>query len=74
MSVSSVVGLRDRALIGLMVYCFARVGRWWECASRITTSSGGAGGCACTKKVASSTPCHNLEQYLADCLATGVAG
>lgn len=34
--IQSVVGLRDRALIGVMVYSFARVSAVIECALRIT--------------------------------------
>jgi hypothetical protein len=46
--ISSVVGLRDRALIATMVYSFARVG---------AVKMENAGGCVCMKKVVNSTKC-----------------
>ena len=64
-------GLRDRALLGVMVYSFARVscvrrrtghGRAWPsrpssaCAWRTTTSRASAGGCGSRKKAGSTTP------------------
>lgn len=74
---SHVVGLRDRALIGLMVYTFARVGavvgmrvedhyqqgrRWWV---RLHEKGGKL----------HSMPCHhNLEQYLAEYIASAAIG
>jgi site-specific recombinase XerD len=75
---SSVVGLRDRALIGLMVYTFARVGaatgmdvedwyfqgrRWWV---RLHEKGG---------KRHEMPAHHNLEEYMAAYLeAAGIAG
>jgi integrase/recombinase XerD len=78
MDVSTVVGLRDRAIIALMTYTFARVGavvklrvedyypqkkRWWL---RLREKNG---------KV-NEMPCHhNLESYLDDYMeAAGIAG
>jgi integrase/recombinase XerD len=74
---SHVVGLRDRALIGLMVYTFARVGavvtmrvddyyqegrRWWV---RLHEKGGKL----------HTMPCHhNLEQYLVDYIAAAGIG
>jgi site-specific recombinase XerD len=76
--VSSVVGLRDRALIGLMVFTFARVGaatgmdvedwyyqgrRWWV---RLHEKGG---------KRHEMPAHHNLEEYMAAYLeASGIAG
>ena len=74
---SHVVGLRDRALIGLMVYTFARVGAVVGMRVEDYYLQGRAGGCGCTKKAASSIrmPCHhNLEQYLAEYLAAAGIG
>ncbi len=75
---SSVVGLRDRALIGLMVYTFARVGaatgmdvedwyfqgrRWWV---RLHEKGG---------KQHEMPAHHNLEEYMAAYIeAAGIAG
>ena len=51
----TLIGLRDRTLIGLMSYTFARVGaavarRW-----KTTTSRSAAAGCGCTRRAARST-------------------
>lgn len=75
---NSVVGLRDRALIGLMVYTFARVGaatgmnvedwyfqnrKWWV---RLHEKGG---------KLHAMPAHHNLEDYVASYLeAAGIAG
>ncbi len=48
---------RDRALIGLMVYTFARVGAARPCGSMITSPKGGGCGSACTRKAARNTSC-----------------
>jgi integrase/recombinase XerD len=77
LDVSSVIGLRDRALIALMTYTFARVGavvamkvedyfpqtkRWWV---RLQEKNGRL----------NQMPCHhNLEQYLDDYIeAAGIS-
>ena len=51
------IGLRDRALIALMVYSFARVGA--ALAMRVEDIFTERGGCgsACAKKAARPTPC-----------------
>ena len=57
---TTVIGLRDRALIGLMVYSFARIGAALGCESRTFTRKTAAYGFACARtafdlsKVASS--------------------
>jgi site-specific recombinase XerC len=51
-NVATVIGLRDRALIGLMVYSFARIGE----AIGMRVEDGGFG-CGCTRRAAKSTPC-----------------
>jgi hypothetical protein len=55
----SVIGLRDRALIGLMVFTFARVG-----AARITSFRAAAAGCGCTKRAASATTCRRTTSLM----------
>ena len=56
---TTVVGLRDRALIGMMAYSFRARGRCRRrCASRTTIPPANAGGCACTKKAASVMKCR----------------
>jgi site-specific recombinase XerD len=52
MDVSSIVGLRDRAIIAVMTYTFARVGPSSRSRSRITMRRKNAGGCASTRKTA----------------------
>ncbi len=49
----TITGLRDRALIGLLVYTFARIG-----AAVISTARTGGSGCGSTRRAASSTPCR----------------
>jgi site-specific recombinase XerC len=49
-------GLRDRALIGLMVYSFARIGA--ALGSRMSTRRIAGCGCGCAKKAANATPCR----------------
>jgi integrase len=55
--VSTDPGLRDRALIGLMVYSFARIGAAVACGSRMFSCKTGASGFGYTKKAASGTKC-----------------
>ena len=57
MNVSSVVGLRDRAIIAVMTYTFARVGAVIALKLRITTRRRNAGGFGSTRRTASSTKC-----------------
>jgi len=68
MDVSTVVGLRDRVIIAVMTYTFARVGAVVALSpSRITFRRKNAGGCAFTRRTASSMKCpvhHKLEEYL----------
>jgi len=53
MDVSTVVGLRDRAIIAVMTYTFARVGAVVALAVEITFRRRSAGGCGSTKKTVS---------------------
>jgi len=58
MDVSTVVGLRDRVIIAVMTYTFARVGAVVALSpSRITFRRKNAGGCAFTRRTASSMKC-----------------
>jgi hypothetical protein len=50
MDVSTVVGLRDRAIIAVVTYTFARVGAVVRWPSRTTFRRKNAGGSDCTKK------------------------
>ena len=52
------VGLRDRALIGVMVYSFARISAVVAMGVEDYFANGSAGGCACTRKAASATKCR----------------
>jgi site-specific recombinase XerD len=54
---SSLIGRRERALIALMVYTFARVNAVLEMKMRDYACRDAAAGCACTRKAASSTKC-----------------
>ncbi len=56
--VSTPAGLRDRALIGLMVYSFARIGAALEMKVEDVYTRAGACGCGCARKAARRTPCH----------------
>jgi hypothetical protein len=53
----SLIGLRDRALIGLMVYTFARVGAVTKMRGKMSMFKAAGPGCACMKKEASVTRC-----------------
>src|SRR3984893_11846475 len=55
---SSVVGLRDRALIGLMVYSFARIGAALGMAVEDVFTRHDGYGCGCAKRAASGTRCR----------------
>ena len=72
------IGLRDRALIGLMVYTFARIGAVLGCGSRTILPRAGAAGCACTKRAASSTRCPATTSWKLPAMTTspraGIAG
>ena len=54
---STPVGLRDRALIALLIYTFARVSAAIGMNVATTTCKGRAGGSGCTRKAASATRC-----------------
>ncbi len=57
-------GLRDRALIGLMRYSFARIGAALGMSVEDVFSRIGGYGCGCARRAASAhaMPCHhNLE-------------
>ena len=57
--ISTVIGLRDRALISVMTFAFARIGAVSPCASKTTTRRVSAGGSGCTRKAASGTRCRH---------------
>jgi len=59
-NISTVIGLRDRALTGLMVYSFARIGAAIGMRVEDVYRRTGGSGCACTRKAASSTPCRAI--------------
>jgi integrase len=54
---TTVIGLRDRALIGLMVYSFARIGAAIGMRVEDVYGQTGGYGCACMRRGVSSTPC-----------------
>jgi hypothetical protein len=54
----TVVGLRDRALIGVLIYSFARAQRRLACGSRTISPNESAGGFGCTRKAVSTTKCR----------------
>jgi hypothetical protein len=55
---STLVGLRDRALIGVMTYAFARIGA--VVSMRIILPTASAGGSASTKKATNVTRCRPI--------------
>jgi hypothetical protein len=55
MKTETIVGLRDRAVVAVMVYTFGRWALSPTCGSRTTTRRGSAGGFGCTRKGASGT-------------------
>ena len=58
---STVVGLRDRALISVMIYSFARIGA--VVAMRVEDyypPAASAGGCGCMRKAASAMRCRRI--------------
>jgi site-specific recombinase XerD len=58
---TTIIGLRDRALIGLMVSSFARIGAAINMrVEDVYTRRTAAFGFACTRKAASNTPCHAI--------------
>ena len=59
-NISTVIGLRDRALTGLMVYSFARIGAAIGMRVEDVYRRTGGSVCACTRKAASSTPCRPI--------------
>jgi integrase len=63
---SAQAGLRDRALIGLMVYSFARIGAALGMAVEDVYTQNLGSGCSCARKAASGTQCHvtTLDEYL----------
>jgi len=74
----SLIGLRDRALIGLMTYSFARVGAVLKMEVRDYFIQGRRGHVRLHEKGGKEheVPCHhNLERYLDEYIAaTGIAG
>jgi hypothetical protein len=63
MDVSTVVGLRDRAIIAVMTYTFARVGVVVSLNVEDYYSQKNVGGCACTRRTASSTKCPAITSW-----------
>ena len=78
MIVDTLVGLRDRALIGAMVYTFARVGAVLQMKVRDYFVQGRRGWVRLHEKGGKehAVPCHHcLEQYLDEYIAAaGIAG
>jgi site-specific recombinase XerD len=65
---TTIIGLRDRALIGLMVYSFARASaRRSGCALRTCSVRTAAYGFACTRRAASNTPCRAITTLKPTC-------
>ena len=60
---STLIGLRDRALIGVMNYAFARISALSPCASKTTSPRASAGGCVCTRKAASRMKCRRITSW-----------
>jgi hypothetical protein len=59
----TLTGLRDRALIGVMVYTFARVNAVIGMKSRTTSPRAAAAGYACTRRAASCTRCPATTRW-----------
>jgi site-specific recombinase XerC len=59
-NISSVIGLRDRALIGLMVYSFARIDAAIGMRVEDVYQQNRRLWCACTRRAASSMPCRAI--------------
>ncbi|MDK1494246.1 hypothetical protein QN219_30235 [Sinorhizobium sp. 7-81] len=55
----TLMGQRDRALIGLMTYTFARIGAAIGMRSGTSICRTGGCGCVCTRKAASSLSCRS---------------
>jgi site-specific recombinase XerC len=69
---STVIGRRDRALIGLMVYSFARIVPRSACASKTCIRRTGGSGCACTEGWQAT--CHALpSQSKLNCMNISTA-
>ena len=58
--VSTIVGLRDRALIAVMTFAFARIGAVVAMRVEDYYATASAGGCGCTRKAASATKCRRI--------------
>jgi Phage integrase, N-terminal SAM-like domain len=71
--VTTPVGLRDRALIALMVFRLRASERHWRCASTMSTCSSGACGCVCAKRVARRTRCRVTTRLGPICTPTATA-
>ena len=56
--VTTIVGLRDRALIGLMIFSFARIVAVLGMKVGDVLHSRGASGCGCARKAVNGTPCR----------------
>jgi len=70
---STQVGLRDRALIGLMVYTFARVGAALQIKLRMSMCRGVAPGYGYTRKVESGTKCPAIIISMNTCMPILIA-
>jgi len=57
---STVVGLRDRALISVMTFAFARVGAVVAMRVEDYYPTASAGGCGCMRKAASAMKCRRI--------------
>jgi hypothetical protein len=60
---TSLTGLRDRALIGVMIYTFARIGAVLQMNVGDYFSQGGADGCGCMRKGARSMKRHACQSW-----------
>jgi len=71
--VTTIAGLRDRALIGMMVYSFARVGAVLGMKVETCTRSSTVSGCGCARKAARPTPCHATTTLRPTSMPTSMA-
>ena len=68
---STIVGLRDRALISVMTFAFARIGAVVAMRARTTTPRASVGGSGCTRKVANGMKCRRTTPWKAAGLRDG---
>jgi hypothetical protein len=60
---STLVGLRDRALISVMTFALPALARSSPCASKTTTPRASAGGSVCMRKAASAMKCRRITLW-----------